>query len=634
MKAADPLAASMKHKKKKHAEELGDFTTTLRVIPISVMAIVIGFIASFVAWFLLKLIGLFTNLFYYQRINTALSSPAGNHLGLFAVAVPVIGSLIVGLMARYGSERIRGHGIPEAIESILMNGSRVRPRLAILKPISAAISIGSGGPFGAEGPIIMTGGAFGSMIAQFFHLTSAERKTLLVAGAAAGMSATFAAPLSAVLLAVELLLFEWKPRSAIPVALASATAGAARRYILGLGPLFPVPAHPAFIGPEGLIGCVVTGVLAGGLSALLTLAVYAAEDLFQKLPIHWMWWPAIGGVFVGIGGLIFPQALGVGYDTIGLLLKGNVAFHFILGVLLVKSAIWAISLGSGTSGGVLAPLLMMGAALGGIEGMFLPHFGQGFWEMVSMGAILGGTMRSPFTGIVFAVELTHDFNMLLPLLVASFLAHAFTVLTLKRSILTEKISRRGYHLSREYALDPLEILSVREVMRTTVVVLPASGTLEQARELIRPAHKGHGQHGQHLFPIVENERQVIGVVSRNYLLKLFDESHGAMCKQPLREIVSGQPVTALADEPLRVVVYRMAETGFTRLPVVDPSDDKRLLGMISLDDLLRARTRNLEEERARERVLRLRMPYGRRSRREEVEIMEASDVTERSDVKV
>jgi H+/Cl- antiporter ClcA len=442
-------------------EELGDFTTTRRVIPISLMAIVIGVIGAYVAWLLLKLIGFFTNLFYYQHLSTSFASPVGNHLGIYAVAVPVVGSLIVGVMARYGSERIRGHGIPEAIESILMNGSRVHPRLAILKPLSAAISIGSGGPFGAEGPIIMTGGAFGSMISQFFHFTSAERRTLLVAGASAGMSATFAAPLSSVLIGVELLLFEWKPRSAIPVALASATACVARRYLLGLGPLFPVPSHPAFIGLNGLSGCVVAGLAAGALSALLTLGVYAAEDLFQKLPVHWMWWPAIGGVFVGLGGLIFPQALGVGYDTISVLLQGQVPLTIFAGVLLVKSAIWMISLGSGTSGGVLAPLLMMGAALGGIESMFLPQFGAGFWPLVSMGAILGGTMRSPFTGIVFALELTHDFNMLLPLLVANFLAHGFTVLTLKRSILTEKISRRGYHLSREYGLDPLEILFVR-----------------------------------------------------------------------------------------------------------------------------------------------------------------------------
>jgi chloride channel protein, CIC family len=611
------------HKHKKPSDALGDFTTTPRVLAISLMAIVIGFISSGVAWFLLKLIGFFTNLFYYQRLSTALSSPAGNHLGAFAIAVPVIGSLIVGLMARYGSERIRGHGIPEAIESILMNGSRVRPRLAILKPLSAAISIGSGGPFGAEGPIIMTGGAFGSMIAQFFHLTSAERKTLLVAGAAAGMSATFAAPLAAVLLAVELLLFEWKPRSAIPVALASATAGAARRYMLGLGPLFPVPAHPIFIGPEGLFGCVIVGIAAGALSALLTVGVYAAEDFFHKLPIHWMWWPAIGGVFVGLGGLIFPQALGVGYDTIGLLLKGNTPLMFLLGVLLVKSAIWIISLGSGTSGGVLAPLLMMGAALGGIAGMFLPHFGQGFWPLVSMGAILGGTMRSPFTGIVFAIELTHDFNMLLPLLVACFLGHAFTVLTLKRSILTEKISRRGYHLSREYAIDPLEILFVREVMRTNVVALPADSTLEQVRELIRP---GQRPHGQHIFPVVDNRTCVLGLVSRNHLLRLFEETQLGAPKKRLAEIASGEPVVAFADEPLRVVVYRMVESGFTRFPVVEPDGEKRLVGMVSLDDLLRARSRNLEEERSRERVLRLRMPLGRQWKSEKVAVTEESDL--------
>src|SRR4051794_16505845 len=397
------LSQAMNHERTNGAEELGDFTTTVRVIRIAAISIGIGIVASLVAWSLLKLIGLFTNLFYYQRLDTALSSPAGNHLGVFAIAVPVVGSLIIGLLARYGSERIRGHGIPEAIESILMNGSQVHPKLAILKPVSAAISIGSGGPFGAEGPIIMTGGAIGSMIAQFFHLTSAERKTLLVAGAAAGMSATFAAPLSAILLAVELLLFEWKPRSVIPVALASATAGAARRYILGLGPLFPVPAHPVFIGPEGLVGCAVAGLLAGAVSAALTWAVYKAEDAFQHLPIHWMWWPAIGGLVVGLGGLIFPQALGVGYDTIGSLLQGDVPRATIAGILIVKSIIWAVSLGSGTSGGVLAPLLMIGGAVGGVEAMFLPNEGVGFWPLISMGAILGGTMRSPFTGILFAV---------------------------------------------------------------------------------------------------------------------------------------------------------------------------------------------------------------------------------------
>jgi len=585
-------------------DELGDFTATARLIPISAAAMLIGIIASFVALGLLRLIGLFTNLFYFGRWSTELVSPAGNHLGLFAVIVPVVGALLIGLMARYGSERIRGHGIPEAIESILLNGSRVQPRIAILKPLSSAISIGSGGPFGAEGPIIMTGGAFGSMIAQLFHLSSTERKTLLVAGAAAGMSATFAAPLSAVLLAVELLLFEWKPRSLIPVALASATAGAARRYILGLGPLFPGPAHPTFIGPAGLAGCAVAGLLAGAVSALLTWAVYKSEDLFHRLPIHWMWWPALGGLVVGTGGLIFPQALGVGYETIGQLLQGDVPRLTIAGVLAVKSLIWAVSLGSGTSGGVLAPLLMIGGAVGGVEAMILPNEGLGFWPLISMGAILGGTMRSPFTGIVFAIELTHDLNALLPLLVANSIAYGFTVLFLKRSILTEKIARRGFHLSREYSVDPLEILLAREVMRTSLIAFPASQTL---RELSNSFRLDHQHRGQRLYPVVEGEGRVLGVMTRKDFQKLLsdprqqDESVGA----PTRR----HAVVAYPDEPLRVIVNRMAETGYTRLPVVDSSAGRRLMGLVSLEDLLRARTRNLAEERHRERVLRIRLPF-------------------------
>ena len=586
--------------------ELGDFTTTARVVPLSVAAIGIGILSTFVAWALLRLIALFTNAFYYQRVSSVFLSPAGNHLGWTAALIPVAGGLVIGLMARYGSERIRGHGIPEALESILINGSKVQPRLALLKPISAAISIGSGGPFGAEGPIIMTGGALGSVISQLFRMTAAERKTLLVAGAAAGMSATFAAPIAAALLAVELLLFEWRPRSAIPVALASATAGAARRYILGLGPLFPVPQHSIFIGPQGLLGCVLAGLLAGGLSALLTLGVYAAEDAFLKLPIHWMWWPALGGLAVGLGGLVFPQALGVGYDTIQSLLTGDVPRAVIAGVLLVKSAIWIISLGSGTSGGVLAPLLMMGAALGGVEATFLPHEGAGFWPLVSMGAILGGTMRAPFTAILFALELTHDVNLLLPLLVAAMLAHGTTVLLLKRSILTEKLARRGFHLTREYATDPLELLLVREAMRTSFAELPAQGSLADVRRVLAraPAHRG-----QHLFPVVDRETRVIGVVTRKQLRRLVESPAAPFSLAAALRA----PVVAYPDEPLRAAVLRMAETGLTRFPVVDP-DSRKLAGMISLDDLLLARVRNLHDERRRERVLRLPSPFRRRAR--------------------
>lgn len=588
------------NKLKDNSQKLGDFTATAQLIPISLLAMGIGVVSAFVAWALLRLIGLCTNLFYYGRASTMLVSPAGNHLGWFAVLIPVAGGLIIGFMARYGSERIRGHGIPEALESILIHGSKVQPRLAVLKPLSAAISIGSGGPFGAEGPIIMTGGAIGSIVSQLFHLTASERKTLLVAGAAAGMSATFATPVAAVLLAVELLLFEWKPRSAIPVALASATACAARRYILGLGPLFPVPQHAIFIGPHGLAGCVMAGLVAGGASCLLTMGMYAAEDLFQKLPLHWQWWPAIGGIAVGLGGMIFPQALGVGYDTIGALLQGDVTRTVIAGVLLVKSTIWVISLGSGTSGGVLAPLLMMGAALGGLEAGFLPNAGTGFWPLVSMGAMLAGTMGAPFTAILFALELTHDINVMLPLLVAATLASGTTVLLMKRSILTEKVARRGFHITREYATDPLEILFVREVMRTRVVAIPAEATLDELRgALVRePA-----QRGQHLYPVVDDEKRIRGVITRKELRAVTESARpfGSL-RDMLRE-----PVVAYADEPLRTVVLRMAETGLTRMPVVDRAD-RRLAGMVSLRDLLMGRVRNLQEERQREQVLRLRIP--------------------------
>jgi chloride channel protein, CIC family len=588
---------------------LGDFTTTWRVVPIALLAILIGVIGAFVALALLRLIGLFTNLFFFGRWSTTLVSPAGNKLGVFEVFVPVLGTLVIGVMARYGSERIRGHGIPEAIEAILINGSKVQPRVAILKPLSSAISIGSGGPFGAEGPIIMTGGAVGSLFAQYLKLTSAERKTLLVAGAAAGMSATFASPVAATLLAVELLLFEWKPHSLIPVALASATAAIVRRYIIGFGSLFPTPPHPAYIGPAGFAGCVVVGLLAGALSALLTLAVYAAEDAFRLLPIHWMWWPAIGGLVIGLGGLVFPQALGVGYDTIGALLTHNVVAGVLIGILLVKSVIWSVSLGSGTSGGVLAPLLMMGGALGGLESFVLPHEGIGFWPLISMGAILGGTMRSPFTGIVFLLELTHDVNVLLPLLVAVVMAHAFTVLTLRRSILTEKVSRRGYHLSREYAYDPLEILYVREVMRTNVVALPAGIPLH---ELDRRLRGDGAQRGQPLYPVVDDEQHLAGVVTRSDLLALLDHPGLDAASDGQERIIWRNPVVAYPNEPLRVVVHRMADTGLTRFPVVDRADPHKLVGMISFGDVLKARTLNLEAERRRERVLPLRIVLPRR----------------------
>jgi len=577
-------------------EGLGDFDVDRRFVLLAILAVPIGIVGTLLAALLLSLIGLMTNLFYYGRISTELVSPANNTLGVYAIFVPIVGGLIVGFMARFGSEKIRGHGIPEAIEAILINRSRVEPRVAVLKPLSSAVSIGSGGPFGAEGPIIMTGGAFGSLVGQLLHLTSQERKTLLVAGAAAGMSATFDAPIAATLLAVELLLFEWRPRSMIPVAAAALTAAACRHVILGTGPLFPVPQHgSADLGP--LIACIGLGLAAGALSAVLTQGVYFFEDAFGKLPIHWMWWPAIGGIAIGIGGLIFPRALGVGYDTLAGLLNGSLVGGVIAGVLLVKGTIWMIALGSGTSGGVLAPLLMMGAALGGVAALFLPDLGAGFWPLIGMGAILGGTMRVPFTAIVFSLELTHDLTVVVPLSIAVVTAYGFTVLVMKRSILTEKLSRRGHHLSREYSVDPLEATFVRQVMRTKTVTLPAEIT---AADLAATLNNERGSRGQSLYPVVDSDGLMIGVVTRRDIDQL------GTSDKTLAQLVRREPVVAFADEPLRVVANRMAATGLTRLPVVDPDDARRVVSIVTLRDLLHARSRALTEERERERTLKVR----------------------------
>ena len=478
---------------------LRDFTVDRRVWLLSSVALVIGIGATFLAVALLRLIAISTNLFYYHRFSAVTVSPAGSSLGHWMIFIPVVGGLLVGLMARFGSDKIRGHGIPEAIEAILLNRARVDPKIAILKPISAAIAIGSGGPFGAEGPIIMTGGALGSLVAQWIRLTDAERTTLLVAGAAAGMSATFATPLAAILLAVELLLFEWRPRSLVPVAIASATAGMLRVSLLGAGPLFPMPVIGNLHRVQFSLGALFLGALVGLIAAGLSRMMYAFEDLFEHLHVHWMWWPAIGGLGIGVGGLFFPRGLGVGYDNIAELLHGNAPLALIMGILIAKSLMWAFSLGSGTSGGVLAPLLMIGGAVGALAG-HLTHASleaQAFWALIGMGSMLAGSLGVPLTAILFSLEVTHCLPALLPLTVGCISAYLVTALLMPRSILTEKLSRRGYHLTREYGVDPLELVVVSELMSpvpqvgmfTGSAALPelftyADGTCRGAAELM------------------------------------------------------------------------------------------------------------------------------------------------------
>ncbi|HXA15993.1 MAG TPA: chloride channel protein [Thermoanaerobaculia bacterium] len=565
----------------------GDFSADRRLLQLSAISIAIGAVGAVVAVVLLKLIAWFTNLFFYLQFSLTPRSPAGSPLGLWMIVVPVIGGLIIGLMARYGSEKIRGHGIPEALEAILFGKSLMSLKVAILKPLSSAISIGSGGPFGAEGPIIMTGGAIGSLVAQRFHLSSAERKTLLVAGAAAGMSATFAAPIAAVLLAVELLLFEWKPRSLIPVALASAVAAAIRVHLLGAGPLFPVPAHGIVAWP-GLLAAVVVGLAAGAFSSGLSTLLYALEDAFEHLPLHWMWRPAVGGLIVGIGGYFQPRTLGVGYDVIGDLLLGHLAVSIVLALLLVKCGIWLVSLASGTSGGVLAPLLIMGCGLGAVEAILLPSSGSAsLWPLVSMAAVLGGMMRAPFTAVIFALELTHDMESLPPLLIAAVIAYGFTVLVMKRSILTEKVARRGYDIFREYTVDPLETYRVSEAMTESVVTIPESFPASEIYERYFSSSQKHRG-----FPVVDADGKLLGILTISDVMGMsLSEPDAALTA---RDLIRLDPIVAHPEETCREAAERMAESGIGRLPVLSGG---KLIGMITRSDLLKPRLLRFEEER-------------------------------------
>jgi CIC family chloride channel protein len=523
---------------------LRDFTVDRRVWLLSSVALMIGIGATLLAVLLLRLIALSTNLFYYHRFRLLSISPAGSSLGPWMVIVPVIGGLLVGLMARYGSDKIRGHGIPEAIEAILLHRARVEPKIAILKPISAALAIGSGGPFGAEGPIIMTGGAFGSLIAQWIYLTDAERTTLLVAGAAAGMSATFGTPVAAILLAVELLLFELRPRSLAPVAIASATAAILRGYLLGPGPLFRMPGISDVDRISFAIGSLLLGAVVGLTAAGMSRMMYAFEDFFESLPIHWMWWPALGGIGVGVGGLFFPRGLGVGYDNIAELLRGSAPIALILGILIAKSLMWAFSLGSGTSGGGLAPLLMIGGAVGALAGRLghAPSDMQAFWALIGMGAMLAGSLGVPITAILFSLEVTHCLPALVPLTLGCVVSYLLTALLMPRSFLTEKLSRRGYHLTREYGIDPLEIVIVRDLMS------PISPHVKSAEETTAPE-----------FFIY-------------------------------------------ADCTCRSAAELMATEGIASLPVVDRTT-QRIHGTIPLQDLLKGRSRAVVRENERLRLV-------------------------------
>lgn len=570
---------------------LADHSANHRMLMLAAAAIAVGTGGAVGAWVLLKAIAIATNLFWFGRLSAVAVHVTDTRVGLLMLVIPVIGSLIVGLMARYGSEKIRGHGIPEAIEAILYGESRMSPKVALLKPLSSAISIGSGGPFGAEGPIIMTGGAIGSLFAQLFDLSAAERKTLLVAGAAAGMTAIFGTPMAAILLAIEVLLFEWKPRSFVPVVVAVLVSLLWRPALIDSGPLFPVH-HTIAIDPPLIAIALGMGALAGGQASLLSALLYRVEDGFGRLPVHWMWWPALGGLAVGMGGLIDAHVLGVGYESIRALLEGSIAIRVAVALLVVKAAIWLIALGSGTSGGVLAPLLILGGALGFLVGHVLPG-GSALWALAGMAGTLSGAMRAPLTAALFAVELTGDFAMLPLTIAASASAYAVSVLLMRRSILTEKIARRGRHILQEYTVDPLDLMQAEQIMTRAPEMLPGILTVRNAAAFFAKGARHRS------YPVVDEGRRLIGLVSRSDALRW--QVEGTAPDGTLAELLSdaSQP-SGMPQDPISRIADLMVDTGVGRIPIVDPVT-QTVIGIVARQDLLKIRAahRGAEQERRR-----------------------------------
>nr|HLI18735.1 chloride channel protein [Rhodanobacteraceae bacterium] len=588
------LALRIYEKWKRDTLYEGDFRPSISIVKVSFIALFIGGAAALIAWILYRLIGLVTHVAFAGAWNFNFVQPGTLHAPWWLIILaPIVGGLIIGFMARYGTERIRGHGIPEALEAILFRRSKMTAKVAILKPISSAIAIGTGGPFGAEGPIIMTAGAVGSLVAQAFSLTSIERRTLLVAGACAGMAATFSTPIAATLVGVELLLFEMRPRSTIPVAIACFLASGLRPFLIGPGPLFPIDTQ-FHLDPAELGMAAVSGLLAGLLATGVTFLVYKVEDGYRKLPIHWMWWPAMGAVVVGIGGIIDPQTLGVGYDVIYALLTGKLVGGAVVVFLVVKALIWAVYLSSGTSGGTLAPLLALGAGLGALEAMVFPGPYPLLWPLLGMGAMLAAVMRMPFTSILFALELTGDSSMLPALLITCTIAYATSVFLMKRSILTEKIARRGLDIFRPYQVDRLEYMPVKEVMTRDIVSVPPGMTVRELAD----GYFGHEQKFR-AYPVVDDAGTLLGVVDRSHVRAWLEIDPAGTAR--LSDMLATPPVVAYPEESCKNVAIRAAVENLYRIPVVD-RENRRLLGMVTRYDLLKPYTHIYEEEVLHERV--------------------------------
>jgi len=566
-----------------------------RVVLMCAVSILLAVASAFIAEGLMRLIALITHLSFHQRFSFDVHSatPADNHLGVWVMVVPVIGGIIVGIMARYGSKAIRGHGIPEAMEQVLLNQSRIPPRVTFLKPLSAAFAIGTGGPFGAEGPIIATGGALGSVIGQMMSTTAAERKTLLAAGAAAGMAATFGSPVSAVLLAVELLLFEFRPRSLIPVALSAATAAGVRVMFEGTHPVFAMPDIGQPTGAAMAV-YILLGAIMGLASVFVTRAVYWVEDVFEHYlkSVHWMWWPAIGAVAVGVIGYFAPRTLGVGYYNISDIISNNLTLKVMALLFVMKFISWAIALGSGTSGGTLAPLFTIGSGIGALIGAaaahLAPHAGIDVRvaALVGMAAIFAGASRAMLASAVFAFETTLQPLGLLPLLGGCTASFLVSCLLMANTIMTEKLARRGVRVPAEYQADFLDQVLVRDVIGGKAVTLAAGDTLGKVREWIAAGGPGTTHQG---YPVVDGDGVLLGVLTRRTLLdpKLAGEA-------VLRTLITMPPKFVYPDVTLRDAADHMVNHDIGRLPVMD-RQTRKIIGVVTRSDLLRAHRRRLDD---------------------------------------
>lgn len=555
-----------------------------RVLLLSIQAVINAILIGFIAKILVWLIALITNLSFYGKFSFDESSPAHNTLGLFVILVPVIGALIVGVIAKFGSAAVRGHGIPEAMEQVLTNESKIKPVITFLKPLSAAISIGTGGPFGSEGPIIATGGAFGSVAGQVMKITANERKILLAAGATAGMSAIFGTPVAAVLLAIELLLFEFSPRSIIPVALACVTGAAMHYSLFGTDPVFLMPYIPE---PSGwaMVTYLTLGAIIGIASVIVSKSVYWIEDKFEALPIHWMWWPAIGAVAVGIIGYFAPETLGVGYSNISYLLTGNITIQVALSLCLLKFLSWSISLGSGTSGGTLAPLLTIGGALGSLLGMTILHFfphsdiNMATCALIGMAAMFAGASRALLTSILFAVETTMQPHGMLPLLGACTAAYLVSFFLMKGSIMTEKIQRRGVVAPDSFEPDILQRLTVQKVINTTTLIFSNNNTVKEIREWIKnnTAHKLSTA-----YIVVNEDYHLMGLVTREDIFNKMHDDNASILT-----ILKEDIYHCSNEDTLSSVVGMLDKQGADIVPVLEHGTNV-VIGTISHHEIFAA----------------------------------------------